>query len=53
MVRVRGKVKALMDPEFGVSSHLAKLLLAVMSVDIKARAVINVKYDEMVLLMLD
>ncbi len=49
MVRVRGKAKALMDPEFGVSSHLAKLLLAVKSADVKARAVINVKYDEMVL----
>jgi predicted fused transcriptional regulator/phosphomethylpyrimidine kinase/predicted transcriptional regulator len=49
MVKVRGKVKALMDPEFGVSSHLAKLLLAVMRVDLKVRAAINIKYDEDVL----
>jgi len=49
MVKVRGKVKALMDPEFGVSSHLAKLLLAVMKVDLKVRAAINIKYDEDVL----
>jgi len=49
LVRVRGKVKALMDPEFGVSSHLAKLLLAVMKVDLKVRAAINIKYDEDVL----
>ncbi|MDD1775856.1 MAG: hypothetical protein LUP94_00715 [Candidatus Methanomethylicus sp.] len=46
LVRVRGKVKALMDPEFGVSSHLARLLLTVMKIDPNVRSVINLKYDE-------
>lgn len=49
MVKIRGKVKALMDPEFGVSSHLAKLLLTVMNVNPKFRSAINVKYDDCVL----
>jgi predicted fused transcriptional regulator/phosphomethylpyrimidine kinase/predicted transcriptional regulator len=48
LVRVRGKVKALMDPEFGVSSHLARLLLTVMRANPNIRSVINLKYDEKV-----
>jgi predicted fused transcriptional regulator/phosphomethylpyrimidine kinase/predicted transcriptional regulator len=49
LVRIRGKVKALMDPEFGVSSHLAKVLLAVMKADPNIRSAINLKYNDSVL----
>jgi hypothetical protein len=46
LVKVRGKIKALMEPEFGVSSHMAKLLLAAMSHNPKVRSIINLKYSE-------
>ncbi|MEN3035287.1 MAG: thiamine-phosphate synthase family protein [Candidatus Methanosuratincola sp.] len=46
LVKIRGKVMSLMDPEFGVSSHLAKLLLRVMSVNPEARSVMNTAYNE-------
>jgi len=49
LVRVRGKVRALMDPEFGVSSHLAKLLLAVMKINPNMRSAINVKHNNSLL----
>ena len=49
LVRIRGKVKALMDPEFGVSSHLAKLLLAVMKVNPNIRSVINLRYNNSIM----
>jgi len=49
LVRIRGKVTALMDPEFGVSSHLAKVLLAVMKVNPNIRSAINLKYNDSVL----
>ncbi|MEM2124847.1 MAG: thiamine-phosphate synthase family protein [Candidatus Methanosuratincola sp.] len=46
LVKIRGKVMSLMDPEFGVSSHLAKLLLRVMSVNPEVRSVMNTAYNE-------
>jgi len=52
LVKVRGRVRALMDPEFGVSDRLAKLLLAVMAEGKSGksiRAAMNVKYDPGVL----
>jgi len=49
LVRIRGKVAALMDPEFGVSGHLAKVLLAVMKVNPNIRSAINLKYNDSVL----
>jgi len=49
LVKIRGKVKALMDPEFGASSHLAKLLLVSMERNPRYRALINVRYDKGVL----
>jgi predicted fused transcriptional regulator/phosphomethylpyrimidine kinase/predicted transcriptional regulator len=49
LVKVRGKVKALMDPEFGVSSHLARLLIGVMKHNPDIRAVANLKCNEGVL----
>jgi predicted fused transcriptional regulator/phosphomethylpyrimidine kinase/predicted transcriptional regulator len=49
LVKVRGKVKALMDPEFGVSSYLARLLIVVMKHNPDIRAVANLKCNEGVL----
>lgn len=46
LVKIRGKVMSLMDPEFGVSNHLAKLLLRVMAVNPEVRSVINTAYNE-------
>jgi len=49
LVKVRGKVKAMMDPEFGVSSYLARLLIGVMKHNPEIRAVANLRYNEGVL----
>jgi predicted fused transcriptional regulator/phosphomethylpyrimidine kinase/predicted transcriptional regulator len=49
LVKIRGKVKALMDPEFGASGHLAKLLLVTMGKNTKMRALVNIRYDKGVL----
>jgi hypothetical protein len=49
LVKIRGKVKALMDPEFGVSSHLAKLLLVAKEYNANLRSMINLKYNEAVM----
>ncbi len=48
LVKIRGKVVSLMDPEFGVSSHLAKLLLRAMGVNPEVRSVINIAYNDCV-----
>ncbi|MDI9643946.1 MAG: thiamine-phosphate synthase family protein [Candidatus Verstraetearchaeota archaeon] len=48
LVKIRGKVMSLMDPEFGVSSHLAKLVLRIMNVNPEARSAINTAYNEKV-----
>ncbi|MCQ5374165.1 MAG: hypothetical protein NO515_03985, partial [Candidatus Methanomethylicia archaeon] len=53
IVRFRGKAKALMDPEFGVSGHLGKVLLAAMRVNPNIRSAINIKYDADVLTVLN
>ena len=42
---VHGKPKAFMEPEFGVSSHMARLVLSIMKHDWKKRSAINIKYD--------
>ncbi len=49
LVKIRGKVRALMDPEFGASGHLAKLLLVTMGKNPRWRALINVRYDKPVM----
>lgn len=46
IVEVRGRAKAFMDPEFGASSHLAKMLLVAMSFDPFLRSAVNIKYNE-------
>jgi predicted fused transcriptional regulator/phosphomethylpyrimidine kinase len=42
-----------MDPEFGVSGHLGKILLAVMRVNPKIRSAINIKYNKEILEILN
>ncbi len=43
---VKGKVEVPSDPEFGVSEHVARVLLAARAAGSDARAAINVRYDE-------
>lgn len=45
IAKVRGRIKAFMEPEFGVSVHMATVLLTVMKNDKKIKAATNVKYD--------
>lgn len=42
---VHGKPKACMDPEFGVSSHMARLVLNIMKHDFSKRSAINIIYN--------
>lgn len=42
---VHGKPKAFMEPEFGVSSHMARLVLSIMKHDPSKRSAANIKYD--------
>ncbi|MCS7097943.1 MAG: hypothetical protein NZ922_03065 [Candidatus Methanomethyliaceae archaeon] len=53
IVRFRGKAKALLDPEFGVSGHLGKVLLKVMKINPNLRASINITYNEYVRLAIE
>ncbi|MGB9727781.1 MAG: thiamine-phosphate synthase family protein [Nitrososphaeria archaeon] len=46
IVRVKNRAKALMPPEFGIISHLTKLLLEVKKIDPSINVVINIKYDK-------
>ncbi|MFQ6076569.1 MAG: thiamine-phosphate synthase family protein, partial [Candidatus Bathyarchaeia archaeon] len=48
IIEVRGKARAFMEPEFGSSYHLAKVLLAAMEKDGEVRSVANIKYDNTV-----
>ncbi|MEM0231702.1 MAG: thiamine-phosphate synthase family protein [Candidatus Methanomethylicaceae archaeon] len=48
IVRFRGKAKALLEPEFGVSGHLGKVLLKVMKINPELRAAINICYNKYV-----
>lgn len=48
IVKVRGRIRATMQPEFGASLHLAAILLAVMGRGAEVRAVMNIKYDNYV-----
>lgn len=53
IVRFRGKAKALMDPEFGVSGHLGKVLLAALKVNPSIRSAMNIKCEADVLTVLN
>lgn len=45
IVRVRGSARALRQPEFGASGHMAKMLLLVRERRKEFRAAINLRYD--------
>lgn len=45
---VKGRVKALAEPEFGASKFMASLLLEAMKKSSEARAMLCIKYDELV-----
>ena len=45
IVRVRGRARSFMRPEYGASTHVAKVLLAAMSHDPTMRSSMNVRYD--------
>ena len=49
IVDVKGRATVPGDPEFGVSEHVASLLLAARRAGSEARAALNVRYDEGVL----
>jgi len=46
---VKGRATVPGDPEFGVSEHVASVVLAVRSAGVDARAAVNVRYDEALL----
>ncbi|MDA4114082.1 MAG: hypothetical protein OK474_08555 [Thaumarchaeota archaeon] len=48
IVKVRGTVRSFMRPEYGASTHVANVLLALMSYDRSIRAAMNVRYDQKV-----
>jgi len=50
---VKGRATIPADPEFGVSEHVASVLLAAQAAGHDARAVLNVRYDEDVLAALE
>ncbi|MFB6103494.1 MAG: thiamine-phosphate synthase family protein [Halobacteriaceae archaeon] len=43
---VKGRVEVPADPEFGVSGHVARVLLAARDAGSDARAALNIRYDE-------
>ena len=53
IVKVHNRAKALMAPEFGVSYHMAKVLLAYMMKGPDKRAAINIRYDDEVKAVLE
>jgi predicted fused transcriptional regulator/phosphomethylpyrimidine kinase/predicted transcriptional regulator len=45
IVKVRGRAKVLARPEFGVSNHMARVLLAAVSYSSEIRAAMNIAYN--------
>jgi len=50
---VKGRATIPADPEYGVSEHVASLLLAARAAGSDARAALNVRYDEQVVALLE
>jgi predicted fused transcriptional regulator/phosphomethylpyrimidine kinase/diadenosine tetraphosphate (Ap4A) HIT family hydrolase len=46
---VHGKPKAFMEPEFGVSSHMARLVLSIMNHDTNKRSAMNIIYNNKII----
>lgn len=45
IVKVKGMPRSFMRPEYGASTHVANVLLAVLSSDSSRRAAMNIRYD--------
>ncbi len=48
LAEIRGEIRALTDPEFGVSRHLSQLLLSAMRIRKEVRSVVNVLFNKYV-----
>jgi predicted fused transcriptional regulator/phosphomethylpyrimidine kinase len=46
---VHGKPMACMKPDFGASSHMARLILSIMEHDPRRRSALNIRYDEKII----
>jgi hypothetical protein len=46
IVKVKGMPRSFMRPEYGASTHVASILLAVLSGNSSKRAAMNIRYDE-------
>lgn len=49
LIRVHRDIRSVAPPEFGASSHVARIILAAMRKDPAKRSVMNIRYDESVL----
>jgi hydroxymethylpyrimidine/phosphomethylpyrimidine kinase len=49
LIRLRQDMRAVAAPEFGASSHIARIILTVMRHDPNRRAVMNIRYSEKIL----
>ncbi|CAI50675.1 transcription regulator ThiR [Natronomonas pharaonis DSM 2160] len=50
---IKGQATVPADPEFGVSGHVAKLLLTAREAGVDARAALNIRYDESIVAELE
>lgn len=48
IIKIHGRAKAFVTPEFGSSNHMSKVLLLANSKDAELKAVMNIKYDDSV-----
>ena len=51
--KIHGRAKAFVKPEFGSSNHMSKVLLLANSKDPEFKAVMNIKYDDTLGIVLD
>ena len=49
LIRVRRDVRSVAPPEFGASSHVARIILTAMRKDPAKRSVMNIRYDDAIL----
>ncbi len=49
LIRLRRDVRSVAPPEFGASSHVARIILTAMRKDPEKRSVMNIRYDDSIL----
>ena len=49
LIRLRRDIRSVAPPEFGASSHVARIILTAMRKDPSKRSVMNIRYDESIL----